>query len=554
MVVGHDSLHKRDRGRPWHGCSRRPPVSPAPKFAPWVSPRFPGPLRTTPPQKSTGGATRCIGALTRQSADRRSGDMAAETGSGDPKTVSKRSRVGRGPMQPTRAWGRSAVASVRSATTKWQPAVRQQKHTCRRRRAQPNVAPSSSVVFFARLSTQVADPLGFSFRALHGVCAACLDYAGGLGRGAPLARRKPWHTGGREPHKTRRPRQSHREPQGKHTSTASESSIRGYAERIQNRAQSDSISHSAPGRVGGERSSRRHACRTWHSICNDIADRSHGRLRRCRPVPRSLLFAHLVLKNMAFKGTRWTVSNVIPVAFVLCVIWTIWSVHTFLHAMPLLRGERGGAEYHSGVWQACIVQSSTFLLLVCLVRAIVTDPGSVPDAPEWRMRSSSQGALTTALAGDGRLLDDPSPPPEDRVGMFEELSSSLSCLHGGCRAWHRRGLLISVRTSDVSCGCVLSARPSANVCDLTFRKDERNMALAEFETRVMCLCERCGGLSGLAIVVPRWCFGSSWMTATWVQGPKSEPTSPDPKSSRSAPMLNREFCRRHEGKRISTRR
>jgi len=145
------------------------------------------------------------------------------------------------------------------------------------------------------------------------------------------------------------------------------------------------------------------------------------------------LFAHLVLKNMAFKGTRWTVSNVIPVAFVLCVIWTIWSVHTFLHAMPLLRGERGGAEYHSGVWQACIVQSSTFLLLVCLVRAIVTDPGSVPDAPEWRMRSSSQGALTTALAGDGRLLDDPSPPPEDRVGMFEERGPVRECKKSGER-------------------------------------------------------------------------------------------------------------------------
>jgi hypothetical protein len=82
---------------------------------------------------------------------------------------------------------------------------------------------------------------------------------------------------------------------------------------------------------------------------------------------------------MAFKCQRWTLANALPVIFVLWVIAMIYGTHAWLHLRPLLERDPG-----SFYIEAAISNTLTVLLLVCLGRAMFTDPGSVPDVPEWR--------------------------------------------------------------------------------------------------------------------------------------------------------------------------
>jgi hypothetical protein len=81
---------------------------------------------------------------------------------------------------------------------------------------------------------------------------------------------------------------------------------------------------------------------------------------------------------MAFKCQRWTWANILPVSFVLWVMTMIYGTYSWLHLRPLI--ER---DPKAGWIQASIVNTLTALLLVCFGRAVCTDPGSVPNAPEW---------------------------------------------------------------------------------------------------------------------------------------------------------------------------
>jgi len=97
---------------------------------------------------------------------------------------------------------------------------------------------------------------------------------------------------------------------------------------------------------------------------------------------------------MAFKCQRWTLANVLPVAFVIWIIGTIWFLYGWLHLWVLLQlhvesALRDEARFQRGFIQACVSQSLTLLLLICFIRAIFTDPGSVPETPEWRNREYS---------------------------------------------------------------------------------------------------------------------------------------------------------------------
>lgn len=92
---------------------------------------------------------------------------------------------------------------------------------------------------------------------------------------------------------------------------------------------------------------------------------------------------------MAFNCTRWTTANTLPVLFVLWIVSTIWILYVTLHLLPLLQLGRPAAErdqelHRRGVWEACVSQTLTALLLTCFLRAVFTDPGSVPGGPEWQ--------------------------------------------------------------------------------------------------------------------------------------------------------------------------
>jgi hypothetical protein len=92
---------------------------------------------------------------------------------------------------------------------------------------------------------------------------------------------------------------------------------------------------------------------------------------------------------MAFKGERWTVATLLPVGFVAWIISTIWVLYGTLHLLPLLQlqedpAHRDEDRHRRGVVQACVSQTLTAIMLICFLSSICTDPGGIPDSPEWR--------------------------------------------------------------------------------------------------------------------------------------------------------------------------
>jgi len=91
---------------------------------------------------------------------------------------------------------------------------------------------------------------------------------------------------------------------------------------------------------------------------------------------------------MAFRCERWTLANILPITFVLWVIGTIWSLYCWLHLLPLLQfgsaqGDRDEGMRLRGQVEFVVAQSLAVLLLTCFTRAVLTDPGSVPETAEW---------------------------------------------------------------------------------------------------------------------------------------------------------------------------
>jgi len=89
-------------------------------------------------------------------------------------------------------------------------------------------------------------------------------------------------------------------------------------------------------------------------------------------------------------GRSLKLANVLPPSFVAVLVLTIWSVYTAFHVLPLLQLElpsplRDRQEFRRGVFDFCVVEAFTALLLVCYCRAMLTLPGSVPDSFEWKM-------------------------------------------------------------------------------------------------------------------------------------------------------------------------
>eukprot|EP00927_Polykrikos_kofoidii_P077132 TRINITY_DN74108_c0_g1_i1.p1 TRINITY_DN74108_c0_g1~~TRINITY_DN74108_c0_g1_i1.p1 ORF type:complete len:343 (+),score=25.70 TRINITY_DN74108_c0_g1_i1:165-1193(+) len=96
---------------------------------------------------------------------------------------------------------------------------------------------------------------------------------------------------------------------------------------------------------------------------------------------------------MAFKSQRWTLANMLPVFFMAWVIGTIWILYVSLHLFYLTqvyRPQQPGQEnvfdpvmFNRGIVHTVISQFLTFMMAICCAMAISTDPGSVPESPEW---------------------------------------------------------------------------------------------------------------------------------------------------------------------------
>lgn len=106
---------------------------------------------------------------------------------------------------------------------------------------------------------------------------------------------------------------------------------------------------------------------------------------------------------MAFKCSRWTFVNVLPLLFVFWIIGTIWSVYVGLHLRTLM-----DISWERFKWETGISQCLATLLVVCFTRALMTDPGSVPDQPEWKdMSEQSQKRTFTVVSTSSATGEEP---------------------------------------------------------------------------------------------------------------------------------------------------
>ncbi|CAJ1423291.1 unnamed protein product [Effrenium voratum] len=89
---------------------------------------------------------------------------------------------------------------------------------------------------------------------------------------------------------------------------------------------------------------------------------------------------------MAFNHHRWTLSNILPVVFVLGIIAAIWSTYVGFHLRRLLQLHEAEPDQdlqRSGVVQTVVSQTLLAMMMICFVRAVFTNPGSVPDTEAW---------------------------------------------------------------------------------------------------------------------------------------------------------------------------
>lgn len=123
---------------------------------------------------------------------------------------------------------------------------------------------------------------------------------------------------------------------------------------------------------------------------------------------------------MAYRNvTRWSASNTVPVVFVLGIIAITWLTYVRLHLMRLLQPYKVPEEVEKTlgfegyvqqtIWQILLVPAAYFrapkevdetlrfegyvqltisqillaLMMICFVRAVCTDPGSVPETNDW---------------------------------------------------------------------------------------------------------------------------------------------------------------------------
>jgi len=93
---------------------------------------------------------------------------------------------------------------------------------------------------------------------------------------------------------------------------------------------------------------------------------------------------------MGFRWERWTLSNLMPVLFVIGVIFIIWWIYAKHHLMYLFQiniardsTEFDAAAYRRGQIELYINMTLTGMLVTCFLCCIFVDAGSVPDEPYW---------------------------------------------------------------------------------------------------------------------------------------------------------------------------
>lgn len=95
---------------------------------------------------------------------------------------------------------------------------------------------------------------------------------------------------------------------------------------------------------------------------------------------------------MAFRHTsRWTFTNVLPVAFVLGIIAIIWLTYVGFHLLRIHRIDEADPKLpQMNLVEVLVSQGLALIMMVCFVRAVMTDPGKVPDTEDWTRNSGNR--------------------------------------------------------------------------------------------------------------------------------------------------------------------
>ncbi|CAJ1335233.1 unnamed protein product, partial [Effrenium voratum] len=101
------------------------------------------------------------------------------------------------------------------------------------------------------------------------------------------------------------------------------------------------------------------------------------------------------------RHARCTISNILPVVFVLGIIAAIWSTYVGFHLRRLLQLHEVSDPdlQRSGVVQTVVSQALLVMMMLCFARAVFTSPGSVPDTEVWLREESRRAKLETRSAG-----------------------------------------------------------------------------------------------------------------------------------------------------------
>jgi hypothetical protein len=98
-------------------------------------------------------------------------------------------------------------------------------------------------------------------------------------------------------------------------------------------------------------------------------------------------------------------SRFLPVAFVLLIISTLYSIYMFYHVLPRMEVEFPAFERDpvetSRIWTETVVLHVLLLLqLVSFIRAMLTSPGDIPHTSEWQLTDNETGAAGGHGAGE----------------------------------------------------------------------------------------------------------------------------------------------------------
>mmetsp|Transcript_131135 Transcript_131135/g.184958 ORF Transcript_131135/g.184958 Transcript_131135/m.184958 type:complete len:330 (-) Transcript_131135:29-1018(-) len=78
-------------------------------------------------------------------------------------------------------------------------------------------------------------------------------------------------------------------------------------------------------------------------------------------------------------------ARVLPVVFVVVNIVSLYLIYSYFHLVPMLQSSDEN-RYHTGIIQTAVFNGISFMLMVCYLRAVATNPGNIPskeEDPRW---------------------------------------------------------------------------------------------------------------------------------------------------------------------------